>query len=276
MSSRRSGPGQPLRLLVRIVVAFVVAATGMVATGGQEGADRRVVRLPGLAVDVSERCIDVDGTVCLGEGSLELVACTAGSKEHESIVAIEAKAMHLHTALLLLGARNGNPAMRRRVEDGEGWRWVDLPPRGGLVDVSLVIANEAGEPVERPIRDFIKPADDGSGSPSGEKAKRFPTGPFLFAGSRLVGGGAGPRRYASDSSGNVVSISTFGDELLCLSGVHGHEDEALPWQVDPAHLPAVGTKVVLRLRPRPGPGSDGAEPGHPSTTPNSITGSPIQ
>jgi len=76
--------------------------------------------LPGLVVDFQNRCVDIKATICLDEGMLELIACTKETKEHESIVTITARPMHVHTALLLLGANNGKPAS----EPGED----DSPP----------------------------------------------------------------------------------------------------------------------------------------------------
>ena len=95
---------------------------------------RKNVKLPGLVIDFPQRCVDLEGSVCLDEGMLELVACTKGTKEHESIVAITARPMHVHTALLLLGANNGNPAMRRPVDE-QKTRWIHVPPRGDPVGI---------------------------------------------------------------------------------------------------------------------------------------------
>ena len=39
-------------------------------------------------------------------------------------------------------------------------------------------------------------------------------------------------------------------EVLCLPEVHSSDNGALQWQIDPTHLPAVQTKVILRLRPQ--------------------------
>ena len=215
--------------------------------------------MPGVTINIEERSVDLESTVCLDEGLLELVACSKDTKEHESIVAIDAKPRHVHTALLLMGAKNGNPAMQKLV-DKEGTRWVDIPPRGGEVGVFLVIKGEEGEEIERPISDFIAPAEDPvADGEDGEKAK-FPTSTFLFAGSRLHGEGEGPKTYLSDLSGNVITLATFGDEVLCLPGVHSHAKGSLMWQVDSKDLPAVGSKVTLRLRPQvkrhPAPGAE--------------------
>lgn len=205
-------------------------------------------KLPGLVVNKEDRCVDIDATVCLVRGPLELIACTKGTKEHESIIAVEAKPIHIHTALLLLGVQAGNPAMRKPLDE-KGTRWIDVPPRGGAVDVFLVVKDKDGKTVERPISDFIKHFDHGGqGMPADKDADRFPTHTFLFAGSILHGDGEGPRRYLCDQSGHVISIATFGDEVLCLPEVHSSENGALLWSIDPTHLPALGSKIILRLR----------------------------
>ena len=71
---------------------------------------------------------------------------------------------------------------------------------------------------------------------------------FLFAGSRLRDAGAGPKQYLADLSGNVISIATFGDEVLCLPTHQTQQNSALMWQVKPGVVPEVGTAVTLRLR----------------------------
>jgi len=216
---------------------------------------RKNFKLPGLVVDFQKRCVDLEATICLDEGMLELIACTKETKEHESIVTITARPMHAHTALLLLGANNGNPAMRKSVGEG-GTRWVDIPPRGDPVDVYLVFRNSEGKVVEHPISEFVTRSEErpdvlvGAEQGNGQQGdKKFPN-TFLFAGSLLVGDGPGPRTYLADRSGSVISIVTFGDELLCLPGVHAKSNDALMWQIDASKLPKVGSKVTLRLRPQ--------------------------
>ena len=232
---------------------------------GPMKAARKPVKLPGMVVDYFEkRCIDLEGTVCLEKGLLELIACTKGSKEHESIVALSARAMHIHMGLLLLGADNGHPAMRKPVDE-EKTRWVNVPPRGDSIDVFLVMANKDGKLIEKPISDFIVHssgrvdevdgtvivAPDQTEKRGGKEETSLPH-TFIFAGSHLRDNGPGPRQYLADLSGNVISIASFGDELLCLPFHQTQENGALMWQVKPDTLPKVGTKITLRLRLRKG------------------------
>ena len=211
----------------------------------------RKLDLPGIKLNLKERCVDVNATICLHKGLLELVACTKGTKEHESILSISARPMHIHTAMLLMGASPGTPAMRK-AQEGARTRWVPVDPAGDSVCVSLVFAESKGKLQEYPIQKFISPAqpDEISGIPAKKILATFPAS-FLFAGSHLVENGAGPRKYVCEQSGNVISISTFGDELLCLPGIHGHQNDGLVWQVNSKGLPGIGEQVILRLRPNP-------------------------
>lgn len=211
------------------------------------------IKLPGLTINAKERCVDIEATVCLDRGALELIACTVKGKVHESIVSVEARPAHIHTALLLLGAKNGNPSMRRPLNE-EQTRWVDVPAKGDLIDVFLEFKDASGKLVERPIGDFIARnegagRESGLGTPEAEETARFPT-TFIFAGSQTSDNAEAPKAYLADISGHVISISSFGDELLCLPEFHSQDNGALTWRIDPTHLPKRDTKVTLRLRPK--------------------------
>ena len=223
---------------------------------------RKLVKLPGIVIDFEQRCVDLEATICLENGLLELIACTKGSKEHESIVTVAARAMHIHTALLAIGANNGHPAMRKLMGEQEK-RWVHIPPSGDLIEVFLVVTNKDGVSIDRPINDFVVRSNqridevDGTvivatGETTDHKndnSDRLPS-TFLFAGSQLKGKGSGPLQYLADTSGNLISIATFGDELLCLPFHQTRDNDALMWRIKPDSLPKFGTKVTLRLRPQ--------------------------
>ncbi len=217
--------------------------------------NREELVMPGMKILVKKGYIDVDAKVCLTQGMLELIACTKDSKEHESMIMVEPKAAHIHAALLLIGAVPGNPAMRKEVQTEDGPRWVDLEPRGQEIEVYLVFANKAGELEEHPIKKFLIKGEEESfdGIPVPEEKKEdrtFPTHTFLFVGSHVYKDGENDPIYLADTSGNVLSLATFGDELLALPGIHGHANEGLVWSVDTAQIPPIDTKVILRLKPK--------------------------
>lgn len=254
-----------LTISVLVIVAWT-SASAMQKDDASQHPDvakppRKPFVLPGLVIDFERRCVDVDATICLDDGYLELIACTKGSKEHESVVAVTARPMHIHTALLTLGSDSGHPAMRKLVKEEQTTRWVHLPPRGDSIEVFLVTSKKGQTPSERPIGDFVVRSRDRIDEVDGavisapdqagkeDQEKEFPH-TFLFAGSHLRDRQDGPRQYLADLSGNVISVATFGDELLCLPFHQTQENAALMWRIKPGSLPDVGTKVTLRLRPQ--------------------------
>jgi len=88
--------------------------------------------------------------------ALGLVACTKGTKEHESIVAIKAKPVHIHAALLLLGAEPGSPATRQQLGD-QAERWIDVPPSGGPGGRFSGAPGQRGEDGRAPHQRFHRP-----------------------------------------------------------------------------------------------------------------------
>ena len=260
-----------MKLFLRSLLVIGLAASPSLAeekgTGGPKRAEveapantqeaLKKLDLPGVTLNAKERFVDVEAEVCLDGGALELVVCTKDSKEHESILSIEAKPVHVHMALLLIGAKAGHPAHQKPIGEGDDKRWMFIPARGQNIDVSLVIKDEEGKPVEKPIADFIRHIEDEAAFieelNTGKKPeeKKFPTSTFLFVGSHLIDAGEGkPRRYIAGESGNVVSISTFGDEMLGLSEMFGHVNGSLVWEIDDDVLPKKGTKLTIRLRPQ--------------------------
>lgn len=213
---------------------------------------RERVELPGITIDVAARRVDVDAKVSLNEGLLELVACTPDSKEHEALVTVDASPVHIHAALLLIGAQNGEPAKAVPLNEAKT-RWRHLPPRGDRIGVSLVFEHEPGEVKAYPIGRFIKPSDAIQDDPIAGEADEDAIDPikvfasFLFTGSLVVADDEGVKTYVADETGHVVTISTFGDEVLGLPTIQTQDNRGLAWQADPEQLPKVGTAVKLRL-----------------------------
>ena len=61
-------------------------------------------------LDLPNKRLLLKTQVCLDRGMLEMLLCLKQTKEHESIVTIDAKAFTIHTGLLALGCESGKPA----------------------------------------------------------------------------------------------------------------------------------------------------------------------
>lgn len=85
--------------------------------------------------------------VVLREGLLEMILCKKQTKEHESILSIDADAYVIHAGLLALGAKPGSPV--RFLPDF-------VPPTGQKIDIFLQWKDEKGklrrEPAQRWVR----------------------------------------------------------------------------------------------------------------------------
>src|SRR6185503_19951057 len=62
-------------------------------------------------IDPKRKIVVVDGKVVLREGALEMFACPKGTKEHESIVAVNSNAQFVHAGLIAVGAEPGHPVV---------------------------------------------------------------------------------------------------------------------------------------------------------------------
>ena len=199
--------------------------------------DQAPVRLhPAVTVERGSRELRVGARVSCTRGFLEQVACGKGSREHESLLVIDAPASVVHAGLLAIGLRPGVPGSWKEASGGT----VELhAPTGPEVQVLVVVPGGAA-PV--PVADWLRD----------ERGSEAAAPRFVFAGSRLVPGSAGDR-YLADESGSVVGLVTFGDETVALC-------EVLPDRVgvEPAHftartasMPPEGTPVTLVFRAVP-------------------------
>lgn len=85
--------------------------------------------------------------VVLREGVLEMLICKSQTKEHESILAIDAEAYLIHAGLLLLGAQPGTPA---------SYDTEFHPPTGQVIDIICTWTDEAGKPQQMNARQWVR------------------------------------------------------------------------------------------------------------------------
>ena len=87
--------------------------------------------------------------VVLREGLLEMLCCPTQTKEHESILAVDAKAYVVHAGLLALGAKPGKPAQ---------FLPEFKPPTGQKIDIFLQWTDEKGKPHRAKAQEWIRDA----------------------------------------------------------------------------------------------------------------------
>ena len=190
------------------------------------GQAKRAEFQPGVVIDWSHRQVEIDSTVVLREGLLELVACTANSREHESILRINARAAHVYMALGLIGLTPGKPA---------SWdfdRDQPIPATGDPVAIEVRFPRE-GQTVERNIRHWLL-----------ENGKVMRERHWVFAGSVRTE----EDDLVAQREGTIVTVVDFGDALLALPESHTADNEELWLEPNTTEIPPLDSKVTLIVR----------------------------
>ncbi|MEO0531898.1 MAG: YdjY domain-containing protein, partial [Planctomycetota bacterium] len=180
-------------------------------------------------VDADATRVYVDGHVTLREGVLEMFACPKGTKEHESIVAVDAPAMLIHTALLAVGAEPGTP-----VQFQPDYR----PPTGTEIAVGIEwMANDAKQTAK--AQDWVRNAETG----------RAMDLPFVFAGSGFWTDPDTKQNHYLAEGGDLICVSNFGAAMLDVPAPSTQANDELWFEPFTERIPEVGTPVRLVLTP---------------------------
>lgn len=208
---------------------------------------------PGVRVDRAARTVEFDGVVPIDvrnpDGTpifLEVVVCTADTREHESLVATTARPSDIHAALLLIGLEPGRPGGFRRLDAAPGerpgtpTRFERIPPEGDGVRVDFVVDRDGSASVE-PASSWV--VRDRTLEP-------LPDDGFVFAGSRFVTR-QGREWYDADGAGTLIGLHTFGSECVAWRGVMSPESavDEPAWVAHPSRTPPFGAPVIVRLSP---------------------------
>jgi len=89
------------------------------------------------------------GTICLREGVLEMFLCKKQTKEHESIVTLDADAATIHAGLLALGAKSGTPV---------SYRPEYQPPTGTKIKITMEWLDEKGKKKTAKAHEWVRNA----------------------------------------------------------------------------------------------------------------------
>ncbi len=186
---------------------------------------------PGIRIDWAKPHVEVEGKVILREGQLELFAYSKAPapKEHETILLLAARPLHVFEALGLIGLVQGRPL-------SYDWETKKTTlPSGDAVDI-LVRYKVDGECVERSACDWMRDvARDRPMEPT----------PWLFTGSARDEKG----RFRADLDGTVVTVVNFDSSLLSLPESHSESNADLWLVANTKAIPPIGTRVTLILRP---------------------------
>jgi hypothetical protein len=182
-------------------------------------------------LDTKRKAVVLDGEVCLREGQLEMFACPKGTKEHESIVAIDCLPEEVHAGLLAVGAKPGTPVKF----DPEY-----IPATGQVVDIFLLWKDADGGKHQARAQDWIKHAKTGKAMES----------EFVFPGSGFWTDEETGKKHYQANGGDFICVSNFPTAMLDLPVKSSQANADLLFHAFTEKIPPKGTKVRMVLIPR--------------------------
>jgi len=223
------------------MVLAVMVACNPVTLSPEDSTAHSFVQLHSqVQIIPTQHTVRVQGHVACTQGFLEQMVCGRGSREHESLVVIDAPASVVHAAMLAAGMRAGKPGSWHSATDGV----VQLvSPTGDVVQVLVQWQDETGEH-QAPLSSWLINLSAGSTQPI-----------FVFAGSAFVPNKQGAQRYLADDSGSVVGLVTFGDEVIAMREVVPDKVQvsAARWKARTSVMPVEGAAVTVILRAQHSP-----------------------
>lgn len=183
---------------------------------------------PGIRLNWQRHQVELDATVVLRKGPLELVACSPRTREHESILVVRGRPRDIYQAMGLIGLKPGSPIRDDPTHD------AIIPARGHPLEISVrwtVGGRSKTEPIERWL------VDHKTHQPP-EKIR------WVFAGSRTLKNG----RFTADLEGTVICVVDFESALVAPASLHTSDNEFLWLRAHTEAIPPRGTKCTLLIR----------------------------
>ncbi|HTQ38137.1 MAG TPA: YdjY domain-containing protein [Pirellulales bacterium] len=182
-------------------------------------------------IDFKNRQVVMQGEICLTRGPLEMFAVTKGTKEHESVVAVNTKAFVVHAALLEVGAVPGTTVK---------YEPKFAPPAGTPVDIWAYWTDDKGDQHKDRAQDWVRDV----------KTKKAMEQGWVFAGSGFYTDEATKKQYYMAEAGDFICVSNFPDAMLDVPIESTSDNDDLLFEAFTENIPPKGTKVLLVLMPR--------------------------
>lgn len=182
--------------------------------------------------DAKNKQIVLGGEVCQRDALLEMFACPAGTKEHESVITVNAKALIVHTALLAAGAKNGKPA--HWIPEKEEY----VTATGDRIDIHVEWLDKDGKRQRAKAQDWIRNL----------KTKEAMTEHWVFGGSGFHVDETTKRKHYLAQGGSLICVSNFPDAMLDVNIQSSKSNEELLFSPFTERIPAQGTRVLLFLK----------------------------
>ena len=225
-----------MKILPVILIALSLSSTFVHAQTPTQKPDKpKRTTLNGLVIDHENQSVDIQAKVVLRDSDwLELLLCTPGTKEHESILTTTARPSHIHLALIMLGLKPGNPMTGKKV----GNELKITEAKGPLVAVDLIYEHQ-GIKYQVPANQWVY--NRTTQAPLKDHYWLFSGSSFLKIQDQSI--------YRADVNGSVITLVHFGDDLLARQTQLTSRNDNAAWQAQTQKIPPINTPITVRLTP---------------------------
>ena len=216
--------------LCRMLVSGVVGTLVSFVVGAAEPVDShpeltRLSPKQAVWVNAQSRQLVVGGAVALADGPIEFFACPRKTKEHESVIAVNATAQLVHTGLLAIGLRPGSPA---------SFYPEFKPATGDPVAITVHWHDDTGDH-ETSAQRWVKNSQTGQELGCN----------WIFAGSSFWKNPKTGIEYYQADGGDLVCVSNFPAATLDIPITSSQANDALLFEAFTGRVPERGTPVEL-------------------------------
>lgn len=179
-------------------------------------------------VDFAAKQVIAAGNICMTAGPLEMFACPRGTKEHESIVSLNALGSQIHTALLAMDVNPGHPV-----------KWQDEyeAATGPVIHIDVVWSQDGQQ---KKIKAQQMVLNIKTEQPMIEN--------WVFGGSATFTDESGETYYYGDA-GELVCLSNFSTATMDVPVKSSDANEGLLFEANTKNIPEMNTKVYLVFKP---------------------------
>jgi hypothetical protein len=182
-------------------------------------------------LDTKGKRVFIGGKIARTEGQLEMFACLKNTKEHESIVSANTKAVNVNAALIALGANPGSPVQ---------FRPEFKPASGPEIEVTVIWTDKDGKRQQTRAQEWIRDLKTGKALDQ----------PWVFGGSGFwVDESTGQQHFMAED-GDFICISNFTSAMLDLPVASSQATAELQFEAWTERIPPMGTPVLLVLTPK--------------------------
>ncbi|MEM7456882.1 MAG: YdjY domain-containing protein, partial [Planctomycetota bacterium] len=189
-------------------------------------------------VDAGNKHVIAGGIICMDRGPLEMFVCPLYTKEHESVIAVNARSREIHATLLALGIEPGTPVQ---------WEPEYKAASGPKIEIDIIWKDEeSGEVMTRNGREMVL----------NSRRKREMDIDWVFGGSQIYKDPEDGTTFYYGDAGELVCLSNFSTATMDIPINSPQDNMDLMYEANTDKIPERGTKVYVVFKPELIPAED--------------------